>query len=363
MTNHLPPIYFYIPQADWPTGNMLESPNSYQEVYKNCRSTGTFNWILQTYLRLKEDGFPCELVGSLPKEGIIIAWTTTISQDLRPDSKQLLIIVFADKSRHPYAQLQIAQNKQEVLHPYRLIGDRYLHPGRKYYMPHWPQPSLIPRDPTRGDRFENVVYLGRKENLAPELKNSSWQEQLTSLGLRFQIVDSPEQWNDYSEVDAVLAVRSFGRDSYDWKPASKLYNAWCAGVPAILGCESAYQAERKNELDYIEAVSLNDVISALKQLKTDRELRQAIAENSRSRSADIQPERLVAQWRIFFKETAIPAYEHWCNSSEATRQMFLARSYFGLKTKGLRKDLQTLRNHLGLRTRIRSIRSRLQGIS
>ena len=36
------------------------------------------------------------------------------------------------------------------------------------------------------------------------------------------------------------------------KPPSKLFNSWLAGVPAVLGHESAYRAERRSDLDYIE---------------------------------------------------------------------------------------------------------------
>ena len=54
----------------------------------------------------------------------------------------------------------------------------------------------------------------------------SWSEKLKDLGLNWQVV-SRDRWNDYSNVDAIFAVRNFKQASdYKWKPASKLVNAW-----------------------------------------------------------------------------------------------------------------------------------------
>ncbi|MEW6499442.1 MAG: hypothetical protein AB1589_44295, partial [Cyanobacteriota bacterium] len=343
MTEQLPPIYFYLPESDWSDINLSVNPDTYQEVYKSGKSTGTYNWIFQTYLRLKADGFPCEIAGKMPAEGIVVAWTTTVAHSLQPGSKLLLIVVCGDKSKHPYAPLHVVQNRQEILYPHVHIGDKYLVPGEKYFIPHWPHPGLIPRDRARGDRFENVAYLGRKENLVSELRQPSWQEQMNALGLRFQVVRSPALWNDYSELDAIVAVRSFNRkNDYYWKPASKLYNAWIAGVPAILGRESAYQTERKSELDYLEATSLDEVMLALKRLRDDKELRRAMIENGKLRAEELQPDQLVIQWRTFLTDIAIPAYERWCTASNSTRKVFLTRRDLAMQTKGVRIRLSNL---------------------
>jgi hypothetical protein len=39
--------------------------------------------------------------------------------------------------------------------------------------------------------------------------------------------------------------------------AIKLYNCWHAGVPAVLGAESAFRANRRSDLDYLEVQSLD----------------------------------------------------------------------------------------------------------
>jgi hypothetical protein len=112
---------------------------------------------------------------------------------------------------------------------------------------HRPEPTL-----------REYFLLGGLANLAPELRESSWTQRVEALGLRWVAVGDTADWNNYSEVDAVLAIRSFSQHKFNHKPASKLYNAWKAEVPAILGCESAYQTERKSELNYLEAASVDD---------------------------------------------------------------------------------------------------------
>ncbi|MBD2744811.1 glycosyltransferase [Coleofasciculus sp. FACHB-1120] len=343
MAEKLPPIYFYLPESDWSDINLSVTPDTYQEVYKSGKSTGTYNWIFQTYLRLKADGFPCEIARNMPAEGIVVAWTSSVRHELQPGPKLLLVIVCGDKAKHPYAQLHVVQNRQEMLYPHVHIGDKYLVPGEKYFIPHWPHPGLIPRDRARGDRFENVAYLGRKENLVVELRQPSWQEQMNALGLRFQVVRNPALWNDYSEIDATVAIRSLNpKNDYYWKPASKLYNAWMAGVPAILGRESAYQTERKSELDYLEATSIDEVVLALKRLRDDKELRRAIVENGKLRAEELQPDRLVTQWRTFLTDIAVPTYERWCTASNSTRKVFLMRRDLGTQTKRVRIRLSNL---------------------
>jgi hypothetical protein len=47
-------------------------------------------------------------------------------------------------------------------------------------------------------------------------------------------------WHDYSTDDLVLAVRDLTEKDALVKPASKLVNAWIAGVPALLGPEPAF---------------------------------------------------------------------------------------------------------------------------
>ena len=325
MANTLPEIYFYIPQEDWPSSELPKSADIYWAKFEGNFTSGVYAWTLQTYLRLKEDGFPCQLTGTLPSEGIVLAHRCSLPFYLQPNPKLLIVCLKADYEQHPYAQLHVVLNAKET----KKIR-------RSYYIPHWPQPGLIPRSSNRGSRFENIAYLGIEKNLAPELQEPAFQAELNALGLQWCIVNDRERWNDFSEVDAILAVRSFTGEEYTHKPASKLYNAWNARVPAILGCESAYRTQRQSNLDYIEVASINETISALKHLQDRPDLRKAMVENGIVRFQEICPEKLVQKWRKLFAEIIVPEYINWCKKSNLAREIYLAICEIEKKEKYLK---------------------------
>ncbi|MFB2919453.1 MULTISPECIES: glycosyltransferase [Aerosakkonema] len=159
--------------------------------------------------------------------------------------------------------------------------------------------------------------------------------------MRFQIVNR-DRWHDFSDIDAILAVRSFDEQYYTSKPATKLYNAWHAGLPAILGRETSFQTERKNELDFIEVTSVQEAIAALVRLRDDKNLRHAMVENGRVRAEETQPENLVKRWRNFLTDVAVPAYERWCSASNLSRQTLLQRQYIDLKIHRMRNRILSL---------------------
>ncbi|MBD1866483.1 hypothetical protein H6F95_04020 [Cyanobacteria bacterium FACHB-471] len=325
MNNSLPPIYFFYPKDAWHEDMPMVADKYWYYHVENQVTFGMYSSIIQTYLHLKESGFPCELVTKIPSEGIVVAHRRSFPFHLRPNPKQLFICYKANYDFHPYAQIHVVLNSRE---PKSL----YTH----YYIPHWRQTGLIPRDPARGDRFENVAYFGLFWNLAPELRTEHWQNQLKDLGLSWRIVD-PEQWNDYRDTDAVVAVRNFKRKDFTHKPALKLYNAWHAHVPAILGEETSFQAERQNELDYIEITSPEQALQALKRLRDNPELRRAMVENGKIRAEATTPAQLVQEWQNFFKDTAVPAYQRWQSASQLSRKTFYLRRYVVLRLRELQE--------------------------
>lgn len=347
MFKDLPPIYFYFPRSTLNVSNLPESVSSYwqwqcdQHSVSPMQSGGCF-WTAQTYLYLRDYGFPCILVEAIPDEGIVVSHRDFLDNSLRPSSKMLLVCLRADVDRHPYAQLHVVQNPRQV------IPKRFMTLWESHFIPHWPQPSIIPRSPERGDLFENVTFLGNEVNLVPEFREQAWYDQLEDLDLKFHQKLNHDEWHDYSNTDVVLAIREFGRQN-DWrsKPASKLYSAWHAGVPAILGHESAFQAERKSNLDYLEATSLEEVISALKQLRDNKELRRAVVENGWFRARETQPATMVARWQDFLTNIAVPSYKNWCSMTHWEQQLFFRarQSFIGFRPAyyHLKAQLSTLR--------------------
>jgi hypothetical protein len=340
--DYLPPIYFYLDPNQVPINNLPQNTQSYwqwqcaEHSISPMQSGGCF-WTLQTYLYLQEFGFPCKLVTTMPDEGIVFAHRDFLDTSFKPNRKLLLVCLRADVDRHPYAQLHIVQN------PYQKINKSPISLWESYFIPHWPQASLIPRDPQRGNTFENVTFIGNEVNLVPEFQDSSWYEQLDNLGLKFQKKLSHNEWHDHSNIDVVLAIRSLGCENY-WrgKPASKLYNAWHAGIPAILGFETAFRSEKKSDLDYLEATSIAEVISALKLLLDNLELRQAMVKNGLIRAKQTEPQEMINKWQNFILNIAVPAYQNWQLMPAWQQQLFfqirqssftLRPSYYHLKSQ------------------------------
>ncbi|MEM9163615.1 MAG: hypothetical protein AAGC54_11190 [Cyanobacteria bacterium P01_F01_bin.4] len=283
---------------------------------------------MQTYLRLKETGFPCELTDRLPEQGIVLFHRNVVLKaDISPGPSRLLICLKADISFFSGAQLHVVQNPREASPQ---LGS--------YFIPHWPQPGLLPRQPDRGNCFETVAFFGHQVNLDPALNTSVWQTQLAQRGLRWVSIANTNRWNDYAtlnngwndyrQIDAIVGVRQFQarRPLYRRKPATKLYNAWLAGVPAVLGREWAYRVTGQAGVNYLEANSVEAVLHHLERLKQDVAWRQSLVEAGRIQSVAYQPEVITQRWRQFLKTVAVPAYQHWCQLNRAQRCASLVKS-------------------------------------
>lgn len=311
-------IWFYIPACLWPEA----LPKHPSENWSGF-GLGIYAWTVQTFLWLQEAGVACALTDRLPDEGIVFIHRNGFRCHPRGIPwlpRRLLVCFQGDVQPHPDAQVHIVQNRSQE-HPR----------SGAYFMPHWPQPGLQPRDPNRGDRFTTVSFLGHQSSLAPELTTPEWQQALSALGLQWRPIINANRWNDhhtldtrwndYRTIDAVVAVRTFDAIAlahhrhYQHKPATKLYNAWLARVPAVLGVELGYQSERQSPLDYLEASSLSQVLEALTRLRDDRALRQAISQNGQRRSHAYTPAVITQRWQQLIQTTLIPAYDQWCRQT------------------------------------------------
>jgi hypothetical protein len=170
--------------------------------------------------------------------------------------------------------------------------------------------------------------------VASELRGLSWAKRLHALGLTWRLIPR-QRWHDYSEVDVIVAVRSFNQRDYRYKPPSKLYNAWRASVPAILGWESAYQANRKSELDYLEVTSVEGAVAALKRLRDEPALRHAMVENGRRRAEEVDPRKVVERWRSFLTDEVLPRYTRWCAASPWSRAAFMRRRAWAARCRAI----------------------------
>jgi len=312
------PIRFYLPEpipADLPS-----SPTVYWTGFRGKMRGGVYAWTVQTFQWLRDAGVNCTLSNDLPSEGILVAHRKSLPRNFVPPAGVLFVCLRADATFHPFAHLHVVLTQRAMSRWYPT-----------FYMPHWPQPGLIPRDPARGDRWENAAFFGDDACIAGEMQSAQWASVLRDLQLNWQHVP-PEKWHDFSEVDVVVAIRDFiGKHGYANKPATKLFNAWHAGVPAVLGRESAYEEQRQGPLDYLEARTFSELVAALQRLRDDPALRRAMVENGRTRAHETDPSVIVARWQEFFKDIAEPAYEKWRSASEWQRRIFRVNGF--LKTK------------------------------
>jgi hypothetical protein len=347
-------VYFYVPSQqlvnqvpqsleeywDWISEAIRETPAQCGEGNRLCTWAGPYNWTIQTYIYLRMYGFPCKLTASLPKEGIIITHGDFLPRFFRPSAGQFIVEIKPDRSLQcAYANFVIVQNRHDPI-----CSGRKRLSIKSAFVKYWPQPGLIPRDARRGERFENICYMGNPEQFLHEVNILAGE--IKKIGLNWRMMPR-ERWNDYSDVDAIIAVRPFEssktrnplkrlfrRSSSDTspilslnrKPASKLCNAWLAGTPAILSPDIAFEDLRNSGLDYLEARNVTGIIERLKLLKSDPILREAMIENGKKRAGECASEQIVQDWIKIIEERIIPAFTVWKESPLRRHLFFLLRT-------------------------------------
>jgi hypothetical protein len=314
-------VFFYIPCAEavesipdsieqywsWVNALVKNSPARMPDNRGTCEWLGPYNWTLQTYLYLKKKGFPCCLTACVPDEGIIIAHSDMLPCSLEPSANQYIVEIKPDRSlRCTFANFVIVQNQRDPIHRGFMI--------KSGFVDYWPQPGLVARSSSRGNRFENICYIGNHEQL---IEPEALSLEIRKLGLNWRVVPR-EEWHNYSDIDAIVAVRGCTVGpiySPILKPASKLRNAWAAGVPAILSPDPAFSDVRKSDLDYLEARDVPAIIDRLKQLMTNSDLRNSMVENGRRRAEDFSADEIVLQWIEIITEQLLPRFELWRRSN------------------------------------------------
>jgi len=275
-----PPVAFYLQHLEHP-GNVGR------------------HWVTQTVAHLQSAGFPVELTKVFPKSGIVCALHDDLRAPLaRFRSNAFVICLDVDRAG------LYGPNRWAPFHVVHNPVDPQLKKGNAHYIPPWTHEGMIPRDPGRGDRFKTIAFVGTQGgNLVGDLRRPEWDSWCRGNGVEWHM-GSSLCWEDYSWIDCIVAVRHWGVRPYYHKPVLKLINAWTAGIPAILGAETAYQFYRRGPLDYIEAKSLEEVKCALLRLQRCPSLRAEMIANGRERAKDFTPEVNVQRWISFFEQVA-----------------------------------------------------------
>jgi hypothetical protein len=126
------------------------------------------------------------------------------------------------------------------------------------------------------------------------------------------IVVPRDRWHDYSDCDVMLAVRSFAKgERHVTKPATKLFNAWLAGVPAVLGVESAYRVEGKPGKDYLEVLAVEEVREYLQSLSANPSFRDRIIGAGRRAAALVSADAIAKRWLDLLEAELAPRFVDW----------------------------------------------------
>jgi hypothetical protein len=263
-------------------------------------------WGVQAFHVLRGRGHDVTLSGTLDETAINVVHADDFPWRDTP-WRSFVVIVRADREPTFAGQIEIVQN----------ATCRWM--DTDIYVPHWPQPGLLPRDPARGDRVETLTYLGKEANLASGFRSDAFRAALARLGVRLVIHE--REWWDYRETDVVLAVRDGSPMYLSIKPASKLVNAWMAGCPAVLSDEAGYRELRRGPLDYFAAATPADVLLALTALRDDSQLFRKMVDNGMRRADAHSVERVADRWEEVLAGPVAERFEAWARASALSRSL------------------------------------------
>ncbi len=317
------PVNFVLPEQDiWP-----EMANGqWREIDDDCLSqrctTPVTYWINHAYIQFKRAGFPVTYSSTLKEDVVNIAEGTHIGLKTRP-FRAFLVSTRGDGHRPCLGNFAIEQNGLRGSRPNMAVITGF------------PQPGILPRDPSRGSRLEVLAFKGSSINLASVYKSEDFIRSLSALGVRLRLdtLDARKgadredsgahpriKMHDYQDVDAVLAVRDLTQLDYMTKPPNKVFNSWIAGVPALVGPEPAYAEIRRSDLDFLVVRSPKDVLRVLKMLKSNPDLYAKIIEQGHRRAPEYSVPAILRRWVDVLNGPIREQFETWSSTPTAAKR-------------------------------------------
>lgn len=279
-------------------------------------------WLLRTYIELRRTGYSVTVSNQLYQDRINISDAFSFGRRKRLNDC-FVVIARSDGPMPSLANFVIHQNA--IVEPSRTSAN----------IPHWPQPGIIPRDPKRGSKIERLTFKGEPWNLDERFRTTNVIASLKSMGIALDLPTSDRfanssRWSDYRTSDLVIAVRNLTAQDAAIKPASKLINAWIAGVPALLGPEPAFQELRRTPLDYIEIKDAKEMLREIKRLKDNPNYYTAMVANGLERAEEFSSDRIARQWQDMLNGPILEAYWRWKSTGPAWRWLQVARMHLSV---------------------------------
>jgi hypothetical protein len=274
---------------------------------------GRNSWVVQSFVRLRRDleargHAVCLSDRTIP--GTLCVIHRDDANDFAGNAhRSFLVVIRADRAPVTACDFAIAQNGIGLARHERFI-------------PLWPQPGLLPRDPARGARVRRLVYQGRVGSPPAWFFGRAFHVALARRGISFEI--RTRHWEDYRTADVAIAAREEVPIILSRKPATKVYNAWHAGVPVLAMPEPAYLELRRSPLDLITVNGPEEVLGALDRLNATPALYREMVENGRRRAREFSVDAIRGRWLELFDREFIPAFEESRGRLEWRRLWFLA---------------------------------------
>jgi hypothetical protein len=279
--------------------------------------------IYLTCLHIKEAYPEVTFSSTLVPKAINIAHPSTLLSFQPKSFIDCYIICWQqDYPRCVYANEHIVMNRSQTKFQSLKLKDILCFPGKRTVLHYPPDPALVPRNLERKDRFETIGYFGDPKNLLPEIQSEDWKKRLESHGMRLVIRDARSESSIYQDLDAVVAIRPKNFPS-NQKSGHKLWNAWRAGTPAILGQEPGFLDYKTSSLDYIEANTPQEAMDALIMLKSQPQLVRSMRERGLLRTEEISTSSLIQQWVQHIERTSKSSAKNWLNTPNLLRFSFI----------------------------------------
>ena len=273
---------------------------------------GRNSWVAQTYLRTRAHflsrGWSVRIADHFEPGAITIAHRDDVNEFRARAHESFLVVVRADRAPVAACDLAIVQN-------------RIAPAAHERFLPLWPQPGLQARDPARGSRILRIAYQGRALTAPAWFREEGLRRALARRGATFEVRTSG--WDDYRDIDLVVAAREDGSTMLAVKPATKIYNAWLAQVPALAMPEPAYNELRRTPLDFIEIRGGEDVVNAVDLLRANPRLYEAMVANGIARGRGYDVESTRRRWIALFEDEVVPRYKEMRNALSSRRRWFL----------------------------------------
>ena len=286
-------------KANWSHLASLAFPPLPHEAQIQIGGIGSNSWITQTWIHLKRLGLPVELAADFRMDSINIVHYDHLTLRRLP-FRSFVVAVQADRGRPEMCDMRVVQNQL-------CIQD----PTKDFWIPLWTQPGLVPRHLNWGSRLERIAYFGLDIYLAERFRSDDFQRRLAGLGMEFCTHFDRSEYFDYSDVDAVLAVRDVSEYDLSIKPPTKLLNAWRAGVIPLMGLEPAYQQVGKPGVDYFEVRSPDDVLKAIARLRSEPGLMERTIQAGTRRFSEFTDEAIAKRWIEFLRGPAEHMFLAW----------------------------------------------------